>query len=31
MEGCNERILDADYTKVDTLTMVNELDISEES
>ena len=31
MEESNERILDADYTKVDTPTMVNELDISKES
>ena len=31
MEEHNERIFNADYTKVDTPTMVNELDISEES
>jgi len=31
MEEHNERILDADYTTVDTPTMVNALDISDES
>ena len=31
MEERNKRILDADYTKVDTPTIVNELDISDES
>ena len=31
MEERNERIFDADYTKLDILTLVNELDISEES